>query len=282
MMKISSDKTIQLHDGRALGYAEYGNSTGKILFYFHGHPGSRFEARFLADAALKAGNRLIGVDRPGMGLSTYKAGRSLLDFSDDVVELANNLKIDRFSVVGFSGGGPYVLACAYKIPNRLISCGIVSGVGHTSLFLSFLSSWLPWLILPMTKRFFRDEEHAKQLLTKASQRWVEPDKKALSAPGVAEIMAASLVEAVKQGTKGAAYDGTLIGSRNWGFKLQDITLPNLYLWHGEHDTQIPVTAVRTLAKRLTTCKTTYYPNEGHISLIVNRGKEISDTLTTPA
>jgi pimeloyl-ACP methyl ester carboxylesterase len=280
MMKISSDETIQLHDGRALGYAEYGNSTGKILFYFHGHPGSRFEARFLTDAARKADIRLIGVDRPGMGLSTYNARRSLLDWAEDVVELADSIRVDRFSIVGFSGGGPYALACAYKIPDRLISCGIVSGVGHTSLFLSFLSRWLPWLILPVTKRFFRDEEHAKKLLIRASRRWVEPDKKALSVLGVAEIMAASLVEAVKQGTKGAAYDGTLIGSRNWGFKLEDIALSNLFLWHGEQDTQIPVTAVGTLAERLMTCKTTYYPNEGHISLIVNRGKDIIDALNT--
>jgi pimeloyl-ACP methyl ester carboxylesterase len=215
-----------------------------------------------------------------MGLSTYNARRSLLDWADDVAELADSLRLDRFSIVGFSGGGPYALACAYKIPDRLISCGIVSGVGHTSLFLSFLSRWLPWLILPVTKRFFRDEEHAKELLTRASRRWVEPDKKALSVLGVAEIMAASLVEAVKQGTKGAAYDGTLIGSRNWGFKLEDIAMSNLLLWHGEQDTQIPVTAVRTLAKRLMTCKTTYYPNEGHISLIVNRGKDIIDALNT--
>lgn len=270
----STDKTIQLHDGRTLGFIEYGSATGKVMFYFHGHPGSRLEARFLADEAVKADIRLIGVDRPGMGLSTYKARRSLLDWTDDVIEVADCLHIDRFAVVGFSGGGPYALACAYKIPNRLISCGIVSGVGHTSLFLSFLSKWLPWLILPLTKRALQDEEHAKELLTRASRRWVEPDQKALSIPGVAEIMAASLAEAVKQGTKGAAYDGTLIGSRNWGFKLEDITWSNLSLWHGEQDTQIPVTAVRTLAKRLITCKTTYYPNEGHISLIVNRGKEI--------
>jgi hypothetical protein len=140
--------------------------------------------------------------------------------------------------------------------------------------------WLPWLILPITKRFFRDEDHAKTLLTRASQRWVEPDKKALTVPGVAEIMSASLSEAVKQGTKGASYDGTLIGSRNWGFRLEDITLSNLYLWHGERDTQIPVSAVSDLAKRLTTCKTRYYPNEGHISLIVNHGDDIIGTLIT--
>ena len=72
MMKISSEKTTQLHDGRTLGFVDYGNPTGQILFYFHGHPGSRLEAKFLADEPLKAGIHLIGVDRPGMGLSAYK------------------------------------------------------------------------------------------------------------------------------------------------------------------------------------------------------------------
>jgi pimeloyl-ACP methyl ester carboxylesterase len=68
----SNDKTIQLHDGRILGYSEYGSPEGKTLFYFHGHPGSRFEARFLAQQASLAHIRLIGFDRPGMGLSSFK------------------------------------------------------------------------------------------------------------------------------------------------------------------------------------------------------------------
>ena len=268
----------RLHDGRTLGYAEYGSTEGKTLLYFHGHPGSRFEARFLAEQAPQYGVRLIGIDRPGMGLSSYKAKRRILDWPDDVVELADSLNIDRFAVVGFSGGGPYALACAYKISKRLTACGIVSGVGHTSLFLSFLSMWLPWLMLPITRRLFQDKEHAKNTLARVSQRWEEPDRKAFSAPGIDEIMAASLSEALKQGTKGAAYNGMLIGSRNWGFKLADITFSNLYLWHGERDTQIPATAVRILSKRLTTCKTTYYPNDGHISLIVNHSKEIVESM----
>lgn len=153
-----------------LGFAEYGSLEGKPLFYFHGHPGSRFEAGFLRDEAMKAGIRLIGVDRPGMVISIYQAGRSILDWTIDITQLVNRLQIDRFSVVGFSGGCPYALPCAYKIPNRLISCGIVSGVGHTSLVLSFLSRWLPWIMLPITKRFFWDEESAKELLVRASQR----------------------------------------------------------------------------------------------------------------
>jgi len=114
---VGNDKVIQLRDGRTLGYAEYGSSEGKPLFYFHGHPGSRFEARFLAEQAAQVGVRLIGIDRPGMGLSSFKARRRLLDWPDDVVELADSLHLDRFAVVGFSGGGPYTLACAYKVPS---------------------------------------------------------------------------------------------------------------------------------------------------------------------
>jgi pimeloyl-ACP methyl ester carboxylesterase len=138
-----NNKTIQLHDGRTLGYAEYGSSHGKTIFYFHGHPGSRFEARFLAEQTVQYGVRLIGVDRPGMGLSSFKRGRRILDWPDDAAELADSLQIEHFAVVGFSGGGPYALACAHKIPQRLTACGIISGVGHINPFLAFLSQWLP-------------------------------------------------------------------------------------------------------------------------------------------
>ncbi len=104
------DTTIQLRDGRTLAYAEYSKSRGKVLFYFHGGADSRLEARFLAEQAKQAGVRLIGIDRPGMGRSHFKAGRRLLDWPDDVIELADHLHIDHFAVVGVSGGGPYALA----------------------------------------------------------------------------------------------------------------------------------------------------------------------------
>jgi pimeloyl-ACP methyl ester carboxylesterase len=273
----ATDKTLQLHDGRTLGYAEYGMSAGKALFYFHGHPGSRLEARFLAKQATHKGVRLIGIDRPGMGLSSFEAGRRLLDWPDDVVELADGLGIDWFAVVGFSGGAPYALACAYQIPQRLTACGIVAGVGQSGRFLSFLAQWLPWLLLPMTRRLFRDEDQARASLTRLARRWVESDRKALALPGVRETMAASLVEALRRGARGAAYDGVLLG-RPWGFTLEAIAFPRLYLWHGERDRQVSVAAARALAERLSKCQATYYPDEGHISVIVNHQEEIVTSL----
>jgi len=125
----------------------------------------------------------------------------------------------------------------------------------------------------MTRRLFRDEDQARTSLTRLARRWVEPDRKALSLPGVSETMAASLVEALRQGAKGAAYDGVLLG-RSWGFKLEAIAFPRLYLWHGERDQQVSVAMARALAERLGQCQAAYYPGEGHISMIVNHQEEI--------
>jgi len=272
-----SDKTILLRDGRTLAYAEYGTSRGKALFYFHGGADSRLEARFLAEQARQADVRLIGIDRPGMGLSSFKGGRRLLDWPDDVVELADHLRIDRFAVVGVSGGGPYALACAYKTPDRLTTCGIVAGEWHARHFLSFITKFLPWLVIPLLGYFFRNEEQARKSILRLTPHWSEADRKSLALPEITDLLTASFVEAFRQGAKGPAYDGMVVRCP-WGFELEEITFPKIYLWHGELDKDVPVAMGRAVAERLAYCKATYYPDEGHISLIVNHREEIVTTL----
>jgi pimeloyl-ACP methyl ester carboxylesterase len=275
----STSKTIQLDDGRTLGYAEYGQTGGKPLFYFHGHPGARLEAKFLAEKAENLNVRLIGIDRPGMGLSTFQVNRRYLDWPDDVLELADRLQIDHFAVAGFSGGAPYALACAHKIPGRLTACGIISGAGHVSPFLAFLSQWLPWLMLPMIRRSFQNDEQAQKTVAKAASNWIEADRKSLLVPGVKELMAASLVEGLRQGARGAAYEGTLFG-RRWGFELKEIKFPAIFLWHGELDQEISVATARAAAGDLPHSKAAYYPGEGHISVIVTHAQEILAALVS--
>jgi pimeloyl-ACP methyl ester carboxylesterase len=182
--------TVELTGGRTLGYGEYGDPAGPVVVYFHGHPGSRLEAKLLAEPATAHGLRLIGVDRPGMGLSAYQRRRSMREWPHDVVELADHLGIDSFAVVGFSGGGPYALACAHAIPKRLTACGIVAGVGPTSRLVSFLALWLPWVLTPLAWRRFRDQGHASRALTRFAHRWPEPDRTALGEPGVREALLA--------------------------------------------------------------------------------------------
>jgi hypothetical protein len=66
--------------------------------------------------------------------------------------------------------------------------------------------------------------------------------------------------------------------RPWGFELKEIAFPKLYLWHGDLDKDVPVAMGIKVANKLETCKATYYPSEGHISVIVNYGEEILTTL----
>src|SRR5690242_4253772 len=99
---MSENNQIRLKDGRKLGYAEYGDPKGKPLFFFHGFPTSRFHAKRTDQAAKELGIRVIAPDRPGFGLSDFQIGRTLLDFPDDVLELANYLGIKKFVVEGVS------------------------------------------------------------------------------------------------------------------------------------------------------------------------------------
>lgn len=269
------DQTIQLHDGRTLGYAEYGLVRGNVLFYFGA---SRLEARFLAEQARKAGIRLIGLDRPGMGRSSFQKDRRLLDWPDDVLEVADRLQIDRFAVMGTSSGGPYALACAYKISERLTACGVVSGVGpvHVRFYQRF-----PWLLIPLMwvmGRFFRNEAEARKSIRRFTRSWPEADRQSLLLPEISDLWAASMVEAFRQGARGLTYDTLLGEGRPWGFKLENIAFPRVYLWHGEQDQDVPIVMGRAVADQLTSCQATYYPREGHFSVIVNHRREIVTTL----
>lgn len=123
-----------LRNGQKLGYAEYGAPNGRPVFFFHGFPGSRLEAAYVEDRLASLNARFLAINRPGMGLSDYQKNRSILDFPDIVFELARHLELDKFAVLGISGGGPYALACAYKIPSKLLlGCGVVSGTGNYAI-----------------------------------------------------------------------------------------------------------------------------------------------------
>ena len=270
--------TLTLKNGRLLGYDECGDPAGKPAFYFHGLPGSTVEMAHLEGAANSQGVRLIGIDRPGFGSSDFKADRTILDFPDDVVELADHLGISNFGVSGMSAGGVYALACAAKIPERITCCAVISGAGDKGLHARMLGRFMPFIMMPMMARMFSDRESSEKLLIeKMSSNMPDADQRALAKGNTAKIMAASLVEGFAQGGKGAALDGKLI-SGNYGFAYGQIELENIFLWHGEADKQIPIAVALRTAEALLHCQATFYPGEGHISVIVNHADEIVDAL----
>jgi pimeloyl-ACP methyl ester carboxylesterase len=129
-MEGDRERTITLADVRGLGYAEWGDPGEPPVLYFHGTPASRLDPVCFPDAPAQAGVRLISVDRPGIGLSSFKRHRKIADWPADVAELADQLELERFGVVGWSGGGPYALACAASIAHRLSGAVSVAGVGR--------------------------------------------------------------------------------------------------------------------------------------------------------
>lgn len=124
----SQSQSLLLPSGRTLGYASYGDPNGIPLLYFHGYPSSRLEASGLSPLASRLNIRLLALDRPGAGLSTYDPHRSVTDWPADVQAFATGLGLPRIAVLGVSGGGPYALACARLLPRDMLGAvGVFAG-----------------------------------------------------------------------------------------------------------------------------------------------------------
>jgi pimeloyl-ACP methyl ester carboxylesterase len=277
----SSGKTLKLKDGRILGYAEFGELTGMPILGFHGTPGSRLVMKVLEKAALDTRTRIIAPDRPGYGISRPNKHGTLLGYVNDIVELVDALKIDRFAVLGVSGGGPYPLACAYKIPHRISVAVLISGIGplyppngtrdmvrmnKIMFLLGRLSPSLAGLLLP---RLIRASLPSMQ---QHIQQGTSPS--ADISPEIFAIMANDQQEAIRDGGQGVIFDMKVLW-RAWGFPLQDIQTKTL-LWHGAADNLAPAMLAHYIADHLPDCEATFYPNEGHTEPLT---KHISEIMT---
>jgi pimeloyl-ACP methyl ester carboxylesterase len=124
--KGEEGQTITLPDGRQLGYLCVGE--GNPVFYFHGLlVGSRLDVLNMQDVATHLNLQLIGVDRPGFGLSTFTENRSMGDFATDIRCLADYLGLETFAIVGVAGGGHYAITCAALLPERVVKVLVIMG-----------------------------------------------------------------------------------------------------------------------------------------------------------
>lgn len=224
---------------------------------------------------------MIGVDRPGYGLSGAQPGRRLLDWPADVVRLADFLDIETFRVLGVSGGGPFAAACAWRTPQRLKSVGIVAGLGPLHLrsaldamcrfnrFGLALAADCPSLLRPILAAIRwllrRRPDRALQFVV---HRAGAPDAEFLHKPEMVAVMRDSFRESMRFGIQGAA-DDLHIYSRPWGFPLDAVSV-RVFLWHGEKDRLVPAAMGRHLAASIPDCRARFFADEGHFSLVVRR------------
>lgn len=286
---------LQLEDGRKLCYTELGDPESKPLFHFHGWPGSCLEAKF-GEVLIPLSNvRIISVNRPGIGFSDRKKYRKLLEWPDDVVELADHLSIDRFSILGMSAGASSALACAYKIPERLNTVGIVSPMGpvdickkYAPIFVKFMlftgrrMKWLSKLVMWLYfERQFNSKNPVKskaKLYSRFEKILTKEDLKFFKNHKITDLMFQQIKEAFRDGIKGVCDEGYIIVTP-WGFDLKDLPKNvKIYLWHGELDPLLPVNIGRELAEAIPDCEAVFYPNEGHYSTLFDNIEEMISTL----
>lgn len=284
------DSSVLLSDGRRLAYAEYADADGAPVFLFHGLPGSRLSWGLLPGNSFPPDLRVIAPDRPGYGLSDPKPRRTVLEWADDVNELADALELNKFAIIGVSGGGPGALACAFKMPQRLTSVGVVScaaptnvpgvfeGMSRTNRFFMKLAWRLPWLSDLNTRLL-------ASVIRRNPMRYIDAmkikvhdvDKSILALPGIREMLAADFAEALRAGADGMVDDMAANHGRPWGFPLDEIKAKVL-LWFCQLDRSVPPAMGEYLSRMIPSCEATFVPNAGHLWILVHL-REVLDAVS---
>lgn len=249
----SRDAACVLSDGRIISFCDYGKHDGIPIFMFHGTPGSRLlgiDDKEVSDAGL----RIITPERPGYGLSTTNPNASMVGWASDIQQLADQLGIERFHVLGISGGGPFALACAAFLPNRVMSGTLVSSATSIDLpgFWNNMTFWnkVTFFAAKRTPTFLRG---MCSILARVARGAQNPN-----------IIPTHESEAFRQGGIGLYTDLRLITS-SWEIPYKKISVP-VILWHGEEDVLAPVTGAKTLASAIPSCEAHFLPKHDHFLL----------------
>lgn len=286
------DGRVQLPDGRWLSYREYGVPSGPLAFYFHGTPGSRIELA-LNDVETKCrGLRVIAVDRPGMGRSTYDPCRRITDWPSDVEHLASALGYNdcRFGIVGLSGGAPYASVCAAKIPHRLTHVAIVSGhapmracgtcPGNQDKLIELVSRRPKLGKMAFNVIGRRLDKRPDKVMKMLSKSWSAADRKLIFCnPKHYRNLVYNIREAVHCGSQGIVKDIQLLNC-NWGFCLSEIQCVPVSIWQGGCDPIVNVSMAKYFHKLIAGSQLTIDPEAGHITMFKDHAYEILETLVS--
>src|SRR6478752_8376952 len=247
---------IAVGGDRQIGFAEFGAPQGRTIFWLHGTPGARrqipIEARAYAEAA---DIRLIGIDRPGIGSSTPHQYENVLEFAEDLRTIADVLGIGKMAVVGLSGGGPYTLACAAAMPERVVAAGVVGGVAPTVGADSIgggLMGNLGTRVAPLLA------------VAKVPIGMVSPpaDRALLARPEIKAMFLDDLLNGSRRQMAAPFYD-VIAFARDWGFRLDEVKV-HVRWWHGDADHIVPYAHGQHVVSRLPDAELFPMPGESHL------------------
>jgi pimeloyl-ACP methyl ester carboxylesterase len=207
----------------------------------------------------------VSYDRPGYGGSTPRPDRNGAAAADAASAVADALGIDRFAVMGHSGGGSHALACAALLPERVLGVVSVSGMapfGAEGLdwFEGFGPAGVAELRAAAAGRAALEKHLAE---TDDEPEFTSEDEAALAGEWSWFI---DVVRPAIAGGMGGFIDDDLAGVGEWGFDLADIVAPALFV-HGVRDRVVPASHGEWLARHCPSAELRLYPEDGHISVL---------------
>ncbi len=268
---------VRLPGGRKLGYATFGHPEGDAVVWFQGTPGARLQVPPEVEPEGHArGFRIVTLERPGNGASSRYLYRRVRDIAGDVEAFADALGIEHFAVVGLSGGGPYVLACAHDLPHRVRAAAVLGGLGptagpdavpsHTRLLalmapvLGPTQGALGWGLATALRAL---RPVARQALWTYMRLGPRADRPVFERPEMAAMFIQDLIQALDSDLRGPVFDMNLF-ARHWGFSLADITVPCRF-WAGDADPIVPLNHAQHQADRIPDSQLFLCPGAGHFA-----------------
>lgn len=280
-------RNIKLEDGRVLTLNEYGDTSGRPVFYFHGSgAGSGLYASMYHDAAKQHAVRLLAPDRPGIGGSSDQPNRTLIDWVSDIKDTADALGIGQFSIISESGGSAYAFVCAAQLPERISKVMIVSGLCPTDdkslkeglpfqskIALGILTKSPDVLLKSLYKGMIKKAKSNPELIFRQLiKKGTKAEKEILENSMYKTVFEKSLLYAFSQSAGNNVRDIRIL-SGSWGIDLSTIQT-EIQFWHGEKDASAPVEMVRRLAARLPKAAAGIFPEDTHITVLLRHASEI--------
>ena len=283
--------TVRTPAGRVFGYYDFGDPEGTPVLAMHGTPACGAGFVWADTVCRERGVRLLAPDRPGIGYSDrLPAGpqATVVDHTAALLTFADALDVDSFSLLGYSGGGPYALAMAHAVPDRTRALAVVSGAGHVGEWATLADfdttdrqmSRLATRVPSFARIALATSARIAKIAPRVSMWFAMTEMAAADREIVAQFPSASsalavFTQAFLRGGAGVVDDYAAL-ARPWGFQVEDITVP-VHCWHATSDVNVPHRHTEDLAARIPGAGVTMWDGEGHLA-IVGRVDEVLDCL----
>jgi pimeloyl-ACP methyl ester carboxylesterase len=283
--------TVTTRDGRALEVLTGGDPDGFPLLFHGGSPSAAvlFSAvdRAVADAEL----RLVTYSRPGYGDSTPRprAEPRMVDDVADSAAVMDELGIDRFVTLGWSGGGPRALGCAALLPERCLAAASVAGAAPydgdgLDWFAGMAEENVTEYTAAATGReayeAFLEKDFLPVLMADADDMeeamgglLPSVDRDALDRPFL-EWLTETFHRAGAQRLVGVLDDGQA-AVRPWGFDVGSIRVP-VAVYQGRQDAMVPFAHGEWLAAHIPGAEAHLTEDDGHLTLVTKMPELLAD------